>query len=106
MSNDNTEMQRSLDRVVELLEDIKTNITLTRTERRQKPVDTDKYYTSSDIANLMNVTMSTVYRWCRMGLVCNVKVGGRLLFPKEDIAKLLEKRERLGKDWFEEIPVK
>lgn len=44
-------------------------------------VDSGRYYDTSDLAQMFNVSQRTIYKWSQMGKLPKVKTCGRLLFP-------------------------
>lgn len=66
-------------------------------------VDKGRYYDTSDLAQMFNVSQRTIYKWSQMGKLPKVKICGRLLFSRKEIDDLLNKRLTVGTDWYEEF---
>lgn len=66
-------------------------------------VDRDRYYDTSDLSRMFNVSQRTIYKWSQMRKLPKVKICGRLLFPRKEVDDLLAKRMTAGTDWYEEF---
>lgn len=66
-------------------------------------VDKSRYYDTSDLAQMFNVSQRTIYKWSQMGKLPKVKICGRLLFPRKEVDDLLAKTMTAGTDWYEEF---
>jgi len=57
-------------------------------------INGERYYTRKETAKLLNVSLPTLTRWKRKGILVPVKISPRKVFYREeDIKKLLRKRE-------------
>ena len=52
----------------------------------------DDFYTVEDLAELFRIKPNTIQskQWALRGILCPVKVGKRLLFPKSKVEKLCQ----------------
>lgn len=66
-------------------------------------VDRGRYYDTSDLAQMFNVSQRTIYKWSQMSKLPKVKICGRLLFPRKEVDDLLNKRLMTGSDWYDEF---
>lgn len=57
------------------------------------PSDGIKYYTRKETAREMNITLPTLSKYVKKGLIECRKIGNRVLFSKQDIENALQKRE-------------
>ena len=56
-------------------------------------IDGERYYTRKETAKLLNVSLATLTRWSRKGILVPVKISPRKVFYREeDIKKLLRKQ--------------
>jgi excisionase family DNA binding protein len=53
----------------------------------------EKMLTASDVADLLQIHLKTVYRLARNGLIPGKKFGGGWRFSKEEILKMVSKEE-------------
>jgi len=44
-----------------------------------------KYLTSVDVSKMLKVTVQTLHNWKRKGILIPLKIGGRVLYKKEDV---------------------
>ena len=51
--------------------------------------DTDQYVGTATIAELLNTDRSTVYRWCKQGLIPYIKIGKCYKIPLSVIERRL-----------------
>jgi excisionase family DNA binding protein len=54
----------------------------------------EKMLTASDVAELLQVHLKTVYRLARNGLIPGKKFGGGWRFSKDEILKMVTKDEK------------
>lgn len=59
----------------------------------KSPSDGIKYYTRKETAREMNITLPTLSKYVKNGLIQCRKIGNRVLFSKQDIENALQKRE-------------
>ena len=52
-----------------------------------------KYYTRKETAKEMNITLPTLNKYVKKGLIQCRKIGNRVLFSKQDIENALQKRD-------------
>ena len=53
--------------------------------------------TREDAAKALNVTLSTLWRWAKMGYLNPVKIGTKVLYRASDIDRMLETKNNTGK---------
>ena len=53
-------------------------------EKEQKQENL-KFYTIREACKLLNCCRTTIYNWCRQGLISYTKIGRRVLFKKSDL---------------------
>jgi len=53
--------------------------------------------TPQELADFLDVKLSTVYYWSHIGFIPRIKVGRHLRFKRSSIQTWLEKRERPGR---------
>jgi len=46
-------------------------------------------YTCQELATLCNVDRSTIWRWCRKGIIGYEKINGRIRIPSSKIRRML-----------------
>lgn len=56
-------------------------------ERRK---NMDEYLTTKEVMALLRVSRITIWRWVKDGILKQTKVGGKLLYPKSELNKMLE----------------
>lgn len=54
-------------------------------------------FTPQELADFLQVRLSTVYYWSHIGYIPRVKVGRHLRFKRSSVQAWLEKRERPGR---------
>mgnify|MGYP003576148782 CR=1 FL=1 len=54
----------------------------------------EKMLTASEVAELLQVHLKTVYRLARNGLIPGKKLGGGWRFSRDEIVKMVSKEER------------
>jgi len=68
-----------------------------RALRRLAPAETESLATDPvSMAALLGVSPSTLARWAKAGLIPAVKIGGRVLFPVQDVRDWLTLQARAG----------
>ena len=60
-------------------------------EGLQQNNEIQKFYTPDELANLLNLSKSTVYRLTDKKLISTYKLGNSLRFAKQDIEEYLQK---------------
>ena len=63
------------------------NKTKAEFEAKQAP---ETYLTRQQAAKMLDVDVSTLFRWNRDNYLCACKVGNKVLYKKSDIEKLLK----------------
>lgn len=54
--------------------------------------DDKKYYTTGEVAEIVGVSVSTVWKWCKDGVIQAIQTPrGHYRIPKEEVEKLLQK---------------
>ena len=56
-----------------------------------KEKEKEVYYTPKEVKEMFHLNLSTIWRHEQRGLIKGVKMGGKKLFPKSEIDKLLIK---------------
>ena len=51
-----------------------------------------KYLTRRDVAERFSVTLCTVGNWVKSGRLKSVRVGGRVLFPVDEVERMEKKK--------------
>ncbi|KAF5057798.1 Helix-turn-helix domain protein [anaerobic digester metagenome] len=76
----------------ELKEAIEHCVKMTCKELEQKETDTDtETYSSPDqVAKILNVSKSTLWRWAKQNYLVPIEVGGKRRYRMSDIKKILE----------------
>jgi excisionase family DNA binding protein len=76
----------------QLIEAIDYCINRTRKELEQQINDanTETYPSIEQVANILNVDKSTLWRWNKSGYLCPVSVGGKRRYRMSDVKKILE----------------
>lgn len=49
--------------------------------------------TPEEISKILNVKLSTIYKWTHMGTIPFIKIGKLIRFREEDIKEWVEKKE-------------
>lgn len=57
----------------------------------------EKLLTSEQLAEMLQVKLSTIYQWTHTGFVPFIKVGRLIRFRESDVVKWLEKRNNPGR---------
>ena len=57
----------------------------------------DKLLTIKEISELLQIRVSTLYKWVHMELIPHVKVGRAVRFREKDVAAWLEKKKCNGR---------
>lgn len=85
-------------------ENIVINIVETAIERKFSSLDfsaeEEKFLRVSDVAELMQLTEQTIYKYKRLGIIPYKKIGKNLFFSKKEIVKFKqEKMNEYNKQW-------
>ena len=56
-----------------------------------------KLLTPKELSQLLQVKLSTVYKWAHYGYVPCVKIGNLIKFREQKVEEWLKKRERKGR---------
>jgi len=51
-----------------------------------------KYYTIRELAQLLRLDKSTIYRWIKSGKIRAIKINNRWLIPAEELEKIMRFR--------------
>jgi len=54
--------------------------------------------TPQQLSSLLQVKLSTIYKWTHYGYVPYVKIGGIIRFKEKKVEEWIKKRERKGKN--------
>jgi excisionase family DNA binding protein len=67
-------------------------IQITKQELEQKITDanTESYPSPEEVAKMLGVDRSTLWRWNKRGYLCHIEVGGKRCYRMSDINKILE----------------
>ena len=57
----------------------------------------DSLLTPQQLSALLQIKLSTVYKWVHYDFVPHVKIGGLVRFREASVAEWLKKRERKGR---------
>lgn len=57
----------------------------------------EQLLTSKQLSELLQVNLSTVYKWTHMGFIPHVKLGKSIRFNKQDVERWLSERQRKGR---------
>ena len=58
----------------------------------------DKLLTPKQLSELLQVKLSTVYKWVHYGYIPSVKLGSKIRFKMAIIEEWVKKRERKGRN--------
>lgn len=58
--------------------------------RAMLPNGLKELYTIKDLTDLFNVSSATIHNWMNEGKLIKHKIGGRTMFKREDVEKLIE----------------
>jgi predicted site-specific integrase-resolvase len=50
----------------------------------------EKYYTTEELCKKLDVCRVTIHNYRQRGLLCPVKIGGKILFPVEQIENIMK----------------
>ena len=65
----------------------------------EKDVDASEVYlTHKEVAEMLGVSKSTLWRWNKSGYLCHTKCGRKPFYKKSDIDKLMGNNEITTKD--------
>ena len=56
-----------------------------------------KYYTTTEVAKMLNFTRGTVQRWCRVGMIDCLKVGSDFRISEESLDAFISKNTKKAK---------
>lgn len=56
-----------------------------------QPKEPPKYYTRKEVAQMLNVNLSTIHTWSKEGRLKPCGIGGRIYFLREDIENAIIK---------------
>jgi excisionase family DNA binding protein len=56
----------------------------------QKAETTEVYYSPKEVSKMLQIDISSLWRWEQKGYLVGVRVGGKKRFKKSDIDKLME----------------
>lgn len=78
-------------KVGELMEAIDYTISVTKKELEQQVTDanTETYPSTDQVAKILDVSKSTLWRWDKSGYLCPIEVGGKRRYRMSDINKIL-----------------
>lgn len=54
-----------------------------------------KYLTRQEVADIYKVSLTTVHDWINSGKLKAVKIGGRVLFPADEVTKAVQEKRIL-----------
>lgn len=64
----------------------------------------DQYMTREQVAALLNVSLTTLWRWNNSGILCNYKDGeAKVLYSKKEVLTFIKGRKNTGKGSTEPI---
>lgn len=49
----------------------------------------ESYLTKEEVAEILHVSLSTLWKWNKVGYLCHIELGGRRLYKKSDIDAVL-----------------
>lgn len=52
-----------------------------------------RVYSARALAQMLGVSVQTVYKWAREDRIRSVRVGGRVVFPDNAVSEFLERRD-------------
>ena len=67
-------------------------------QEKLKEQENDGWLDSKQVKEMLNVKNETLWRWHKNGYLCHKKIGGRNSYRREDVDKILGKREKNGVD--------
>jgi transcriptional regulator with PAS, ATPase and Fis domain len=76
----------------ELLEMVEYCVQTTRKELEEQITDanTETYPSSDQVAKILDVDKSTLWRWRKQGVLVPIEIGGKRRYKMSDIKKILE----------------
>jgi hypothetical protein len=79
-------------KAVDLIEMIDYCVGRTRTELEQVLTDSssETYPSRQEVADILDVDLSTLHRWNKMGYLKSIRVGGKCKYRMSDVKKILE----------------
>lgn len=57
----------------------------------------EKLLTHQELSEILQVKLSTIYKWVHYGYVPHVKIGSVIRFSEKKVEKWIYKRERRGR---------
>lgn len=54
-----------------------------------QPKQPDEYFTRAEVCRLLSVNQSTLYRWCKAGIIPSYSLGGRVYFKCSEIEEII-----------------
>jgi excisionase family DNA binding protein len=60
--------------------------------KKQTSLDPNKYYSRKETAELLQVTLPTLHKYVRDGIIMCHRIGNRVLFKAEDIDQAIVQR--------------
>jgi len=76
----------------ELLEMVEYCVLTTRKELEQQITDanTETYPSPNQVAKILDVDKSTLFRWRRKGYLLPISIGGKVRYKMSDVKRILE----------------
>jgi hypothetical protein len=65
-------------------------VSLTEQQRKEQP---EQYLTRRQTAEMLDVDLSTLWRWHKENYLCAVEIGGKRRYKLSDVNKILRKGE-------------
>lgn len=80
-------------KAIDLIEAINHCVDKTRQELEQQITDanTETYPSPKRVSEILEVDLSTLWRWNKKGYLCHVEVGGKRRYKMSDINAILNK---------------
>jgi excisionase family DNA binding protein len=76
-------LPKSVECLIELVKHSLESIAeLKATIQNQQPKE---YYTRDEVANLLNIDLSTLHNWVKKGKITKFSIGGRVYFKRSEI---------------------
>ena len=54
-------------------------------------------YSVTDVAHILGVTPSHIWRLCQRGDIASIRLGGRILIPRKEVDRILSAGEETAK---------
>lgn len=58
-------------------------------EEREKPPDTEEYLTPAKYAEILNISLVTLWNWDKKGITRPLRIGNKKLYRRSDLEKIL-----------------